>query len=237
MRYFHTAIYDFDNTLFDTEVLKQVYLKAMTSSGLNDKEAYDVYVKVRDHEGIVTFAIPLFSEKWEEALAGKGTTLSDEKKGAFLRTIEASMKTLDGGIDQLDESKARGHKMYLLSLGVQEYQHRKMEVAGVKQYFSADHIICPVREHVGKLEALQSLFSEGFTGEGVVLFNDKPGETAKMLRAFPSIVGFVPRSIADERYTEDDFHALVTEFGNRVTWKNSMREIHEEFLKQYPRHE
>lgn len=235
MSTFHTAIYDFDNTLFDTERLKRAFIDTITPHGLSEEEARGVYNDARDRDGIVTFTIPRFLHQLEETLRAKGRSLTPDLIGSVRAQLEANMETLDGALEQLKESQVRGHEMFLLSLGVQTFQHYKMASSGVKKFFADDHIICPVKENLGKLEALQTLFPEGFTGEGCVFFNDKPGETATILRAFPDMVGFVPRSVADERYQEEDFRALEDEFGERIVWRNSMREIHDEFMNKFPR--
>ena len=77
--------------------------------------------------------------------------------------------------------------------------------------------------------ALKNFFGKRIVEEKSVLFNDKPTETAELLRRYPLMQGFVRRDGRDERYTLEDFRKYAEEFGGRFIFSESLFELKNKF--------
>ena len=139
---------------------------------------------------------------------------------------------LDGARELLDSVQG-AYEMYLLSLGVESWQMKKFDLCKLETYFDPEHIMFTPSVVAGKIGKLQEAFGENFDGEGIVLFNDKPDETANMLQAFPKLHALVRREVRDERYSEADFEKAHDEFGDRFVWRESLKDLSSVFDTQY----
>ncbi len=209
-----SIIFDFDNTLFDTEQLKNIMRQAAVDSGCSAEEAQIVYERSRsDEKGNITISLDHFIVTLRTFLESTDRALSIEtitRLKAWLREIGPSL-VFEGVCEMLAECSER-FECYLLSLGVPAWQREKISLAGIEKYFSPERIMFTDREG-GKVSALRELFGMQFDGTDTVFFNDRPEESAELLQQFPKLHLFIRRDRRDQRYADEKL------------WKN----LHEQF--------
>ncbi|MBI2990273.1 MAG: HAD hydrolase-like protein [Candidatus Magasanikbacteria bacterium] len=228
----HTAIFDFDNTLFDTEKLKKVLREIVMKYGTTEREATEVYKKALSEGDTNTFSISHFFGVLQHEMRSQGVEIPDAELQIVRGRIVESARALEGAQALLEECKQKKYNMYLLSLGVPEWQREKLELSGFKDYFSDDNIMYTRAISQGKVEALQERFGADFTGSGVMLFNDKPDETGALLSAFPDLQVRLRFDEEDKRYREDHFTALAKDFPGRVSWSRDLSDFTRELRKE-----
>lgn len=209
-----TIIFDFDNTLFDTERLKVMMRQTAVDSGCTAEEARLVYERSRsDETGSVTMSLDHFIDTLRTFLENKRLALSAEaiaRLKAWFREIGPSL--VFEGVHGMLAASIQHYACYLLSLGVPAWQREKISLAGIERYFSPDRTIFTDQEG-GKVSALREIFGTQFDGMDTVLFNDRPEESAGLLKDFPKLHLFIRRDLRDQRYRDEKI------------WKN----LHEQF--------
>ena len=158
-----------------------------------------------------------------------------------VENVMQSLKTepilLPGAKELVGQVCDFGLEHHLISLGVPEWQKEKITLAGLDEYFSFDiednkaDVICTVdnRPEARKQEVFRLLLGEKSTGAGTVFFNDKPWETARLLRQYPELTAYVRIATNDRRYKPEDFEAIKKEFGERVYCDDSLSVLREKF--------
>lgn len=211
-----TVVFDFDNTLFDTERIKEFFWRIASIHGFTQDETLEMYREAREHGDQITITMESFLRTIKEHLAARGQTIKEREVHDLIREMEEAHFLVPGAKRALEFVQRRNIERYLLSLGVTEWQEQKVKKSGVADYFLPDHILYTTRLDTGKSEALRELFGEDFSGEATVLINDKPDETRELLGAFQNLVVLVRREVKDTRYTDEDFTALEHDFPGRV---------------------
>ena len=242
------VVLDLDNTLINTEKIKSYLDSIAVAHGLSEKEAKQIYQATRNKKGKVIFDLNVYYTELSRRLAEKGIRFDPiQYKDTLNKMYEDETIVLDG-VRELMETAARNkQRIIIVSLGVEAWQEEKISFTGLrkimqdveKQYgikiekkFTTEEADeqdnnGEVTKMNGKRKALRELFGEEFAGDDVLLFNDKPDETAKLLKAFPELVAFVRQASEDERYHNDSFVSLQKEFGNRVEVNTSLRALQE----------
>lgn len=215
-------VFDFDNTLFDSEAKKQGLYRMAEVHGYSRAEAMELYDKARVRQEKIMMSLSSYVDVLREAL------LRDNKLflAGDVSDIISHMKRGDGLLPGARELLAYCHDrmipLYLLSLGVREWQEEKVEQSGIEKYFSKDNIIYTELLHEGKKQSLKELFGSGFTGKGTLLVNDKAGETMELLTAFPDLVALVRIELRDPRNRAEEYEQLARDFAPRVQMHESL---------------
>ena len=80
---------------------------------------------------------------------------------------------------------------------------------------------------------LKEKFGEDFTGQGVVLFNDKPDETLELLRMFPALEVCIHNEHVDKKYKPEMYQSLQNDFAGRVLYSQSFHELSQKFTHRF----
>ncbi|MBT3419535.1 MAG: HAD family hydrolase [Candidatus Magasanikbacteria bacterium] len=213
----HRVIFDFDSTLFDTEKKKAQLYNMAEIHGYTREHAQKIYKdSVIDGDKIV-ISLASYIMALKSALTRDGKTFLSEEVSTIISQMSRGDGLLPYAKKVLDHFSSLGTEMYLLSLGVESWQQEKMKQSGISSYFSPERVVFTDIIRSGKSGALRSWFGESFTGEDTVFFNDKPDESADLLKDFPELRLFMRREIRDHRYTDEHFDAVVKTFSGR-TW-------------------
>lgn len=276
-------VLDLDNTLINTEKIKQYFDKMAFAHDLNQEQAKKIYQATRDYKGHVIFDIVIHYQSLREAVEANNREFKEEIYQEILNEMYNDKSILLEGVKDLLENAAKKQfRIIIISLGVDDWQEAKIEFSGladiireieekygvrVEKKFTNEEQACHPelvsgsheilkrvqddRQSVsvqnsrdmaqddkykqnGKVKAIRQLFGEEFNGEGVTLFNDKPEETAKILRAFPVLHAFVRQAVEDSRYNDESLQYLLREFRGRVQVSPELTELKKLFeLKIY----
>jgi phosphoglycolate phosphatase-like HAD superfamily hydrolase len=225
------VIFDFDNTLFDTETIKEYFWKIASIHDFSPAEILVLYRAAREADGHITITVESFLTVLKNELAQQGKVFLDRQVYEIINEMENAEGLLPGAQRLLEFCQREQFPRYLLSLGVAKWQAQKVRRSGVEHYFEKDKIIFTSNIAEGKKEVLKQLFGRSFNGARTVLFNDKPDETAELLTAFPKLGAFLRREVRDGRYGADDFQSLAKQFPGRVFWSETLDELTTVFKK------
>ncbi len=221
----HTAVFDFDNTLFDTELVKRKLREVVMDYGVDSEIAQKVYDLASVNGDEVTFSIEYFFEVLQKELEKLSIQVPDGDFEKLREKILEGANLLKGAKEILDKCKNENMKMYLLSLGVKKWQDEKLDFAGIRNYFDNENIVYTLGVKLGKVETLKNIFGNGFGGSGCVLFNDKPDETEAILEAFPEMKVFLRFDKRDFRYSEQNFKDLREKYSDRIEYSSDLSDF------------
>lgn len=239
-----TVIFDLDGTLINTEKLKSVFKEIAVKYGCTDKEADEVYklsrTKINENTGReeMAFCRKFFAEKLKEFLETRKGKQAHQIDFSELDKLLNEDLLIEGAIELIEETKRRGLKIYLITLGTESWQRDKLKGSGLDRFFDFDGgkksgniLITADNEVEGgrKQGVIRDKFGKLFNGSDVVLFNDKPWETKLLLEQFPEIHAFVLRQEKDSRYDEGDFVRAQEEAGDNFVWENDLKKLKLEF--------
>lgn len=163
-----TVIFDFDDTLYDTERLKKDIKKVLSSYNIKKKDISSSYKAVRGNlEYSFDKHLIEISKKYKDLDVGK---------------ILQNLNKLFSNSYLFPESKKiltklkRHHTILLLTIGEEKVQKRKIETSGIKNFFDKIHIT-----QKDKANFLKNLNLKG----EVYFINDKADENKKVRAAFP----------------------------------------------------
>jgi phosphoglycolate phosphatase-like HAD superfamily hydrolase len=229
------VVFDLDNTLINAERVKWFFRRLAEAHGFTDDEAKEIYRLARNHNtGEIAISDERFIQFLEMDLIENGKQLDHKIVEETFKEISENKKELVfAGAEELVEfCKENNWSHYLLSLGVEKWQKKKIAWAGLNKFFNDENTVFTVKENGGKREALQDLFGKDFTGKEVVLFNDRPDESGELLNFFPDLIIFVCRNLQDVRHSEDDWKKFAEKYSGRVVMANSLLELFLQF-KEY----
>lgn len=231
MQKLQRVLFDLDNTLIDTEKIKQAFVKiALTHGVASEDEAWKIYKEARDQDGKIKMSLDYFLDVLETHV---GSIDRSRAESEFETACTKGLR-FDGVEELLKELKQRNIPYSVLTLGVPEWQVQKMEVAGLGDYFDEDEsILFTENTQGGKEEMLVDQFGEEFTGEGYVLFNDKPDETESLLKRFPKLQVYVHNERVDKGYKNTAFEQLQKDYSDRVVFAKSFKDLSAEFQKRF----
>lgn len=170
------VIIDFDDTLFNTQALKLELARVFGKYGISQEKFAETYLKIyQDQNGRAQYDVV----RHLDLLSQEFKTLDKEKILAEINQLLKGWR-LAGVPEFLSALKQKDFYLILLSLGGERFQKRKIEAAGIKNYF--DEIIT-VDEP--KIKILKDLI--GSLGEEIIFINDKIKETQEAKAVFPSL--------------------------------------------------
>lgn len=222
---FKRVIFDFDNTLFDTETIKECFWEIADLHGFSKEETELMYKDARAKGAQITFTMESFLSVIKQKLQEKGKIFLDREVFEIINRMENGATLVPGAKKIMEFTKTRNIERYVLSLGVHDWQEKKVKLSGIKPYFDEDKIIYTDNGKDGKEKALGNLFGMNFLGEGTILFNDKPDETESLLNRFPKMIVFLRREPRDKRYGEKDFQTLTKKYPNQVVWSEKLEDF------------
>ncbi|OGH65673.1 MAG: hypothetical protein A3J66_01345 [Candidatus Magasanikbacteria bacterium RIFCSPHIGHO2_02_FULL_47_14] len=198
-------IVDFDDTLFDTQALKQARLEAVQQLGVSEEEYWESYREARNsHDGLFTYS----DERHAEVLGARG--YSRDEVLFQLKTTTGDMLPdflFPDTIPFLQDLKKYQQPMILLSLGNPGFQKLKTEGAGVNPYFDQIYMVHDTKRHV-----LEQLFARNDVDNTVWFINDKVAETKDLAQEFPGLKPILKKSdrSSDEEYRQSGFPFFET---------------------------
>lgn len=219
------VIFDFDNTLFETEALKDIFWQIALVHGYGKRAAQSMYQEARTAGDKIVIAIESYISVLKKHLLSDGRPYKPDEVVALVVEAENAQRLLPGARGLLSWCEENEIDRYLLSLGVAEWQERKVWHSGAHQFFPQGHIIYTDALTMGKTDVLTSLFGPSFTGEQTAFFDDKPDETATILGKYPHMLALVRREPRDERFEVKDFEELEQHFPGRVVWSTELSEL------------
>lgn len=188
-------IIDFDDTLFDTNRYKHARLDSVKQLGVSEEQYWESYRYARNApNGEFTYSdyrhadmLALYGYDHDAILAALGKTSSEASLPTFLCRDTISF---------LEEIKAYGETMVLLSLGNPGYQELKTKGSGVSAYFDRTFMVHDTKQHI-----LSELFQDVHSQQ-VFFINDKVGETRELHTAFPhmNVMLKISKNIDIEEY-------------------------------------
>ena len=229
------VVFDLDNTLINAERVKWFFRHLAEAHGFTDDEAKEIYRLARNHtSGEIAISDERFIQFLEMGLIEKGKQLDTKVVEETFKEMSENKKGLvfEGAENLIEFCQKNNWLCYLLSLGVEKWQKKKIAWAGLDKFFNNDNTVFTVKENGGKVEALRGLFGNNFTGKEVVLFNDRPDESADLLEFFPELVVFVCRNLEDIRHSENDWEKFVKKYPDRTIIANNLLELSLRF-KEY----
>jgi len=232
------AVYDLDNTLIDAERVKWFFRQLAVRHGFTEKQAQEIYKQARNEEdGKIAITDERFLRFLKETLKRQGKQLNDQIVEEVFSEVEKDKGKLlfPGAVESIEFCEQRKIENSLLSLGVKDWQKKKMRWVGLDKFFNDQNTVFTVEENGGKKEALQKLFGKDFTGEGVVLFNDRPDESGELLDAFPGLKIFVRRDMNDARHDDEVWREFSKKYEGRAIVATDLRTLLEKF-KEYVEH-
>ena len=225
------VLFDLDNTLIDTQRIKQeVFYASAISFGLSEAEAKDIYQSVRNIDGKVILSPQNFAVKLSVRV-GESSDVIEAKMYEKLKQIGKNL-CISGAIELLHGVQKEKLDMYIMTLGVHSWQKEKIQYAGLDMFFPKEKRILPaldLSEENAKTIALENFFGKKIYEEESILFNDKPEETAKILETYPRMNAFVRYDTNDERFSKKDFEKFEVIFGNRFIFSESLFELQAQF--------
>lgn len=220
-----TAIFDFDNTLYQTERLKAKFYAMAEIHGYTREEAKDIYNEARVVSERIVINLSSYLTVLREQIQADGLSFLSEEVSEIIEKVKLGDGLVPHARELLRFYKQSNRDLYLLSLGVKEWQEEKVRGSGIEHFFGDGHIVYTDKIEGGKIGVICSLFGDKFTGAETVVFNDKPDETRKMLETFPDILAFVRREPLDDRYSALNFDLLEKDFAGRVVWSEDLKEL------------
>lgn len=229
----YIVLFDFDNTLFDTEFFKeQMYQLAMVH-GYSVDDAKEIYKEARTSGNQISLTLEHYLNVLKDQLHGDKKTYNRESVIPILATIAAHDGKLPGAKELLELVSELGFEKKLLSLGIPEWQEKKIEQAQLGDYFSDEEIIFTTDEQIGKIDYVKKFAESRNGGQGIIMFNDKPTEMREVLEQFPNVVVFGRYEVRDSRYTEEEFEKLEEDFPARFMWSDNLFELKDRFEEFY----
>jgi phosphoglycolate phosphatase-like HAD superfamily hydrolase len=219
------VVFDFDNTLYQTEKLKAKFYAMAEIHGYTREEAKDIYNEARVASEKIVINLSSYLVILRQQIQADGLTFLSEEVSEIIKKVATGDGLIPYARELLKHTQELGLDRYLLSLGVKEWQEEKVQQANISQYFPEGQIVFTDTIKGGKVQVLKELFGEDFTGQGTIIFNDKPDETRHMLEAFPDIVAFLRYEVLDDRFSPINFDVLEKDFPGRVVWSEDLKEL------------
>lgn len=241
------AIFDLDGTLINTEIIKDILFSFLSSCGFDKESAYKIYKSARGKDGKSNFTLEnLKKEIVANVENGEypNTVFSDENWNKMIKSLDDLQDKLlvEDAKEIISFLLSKKIPVFLLTLGSPEWQKKKIVLSGLDKILceknetldESKKIICTSYEETekGKIDEIDNILDSinNFDGDGVILFNDKPDETEKIINTYPKMRFFIRREVRDIRYIEKDFERLqkneqVLKISNSLNFVDEIKKI------------
>jgi putative hydrolase of the HAD superfamily len=177
MRTPKAVFFDLDDTIADTAgtVLRHAErdaVRALVECGLrtDSDTAWRALRRIRDREPGARFLQALI----DEFGAPDPGACHDAARRVFFASRPEEIRLVPGALEVLDDLRARGVRLVLVTFGVPEAQARKVEVLGIRDRFEAVHIV-PLERGADKTEVFRQLLEgNGYEPGDVWVVGDRP---------------------------------------------------------------
>lgn len=167
-----TLIFDFDNTLFETQSHKKRMFDLLASFGIPKGEIFASY------EELVLPRERMYDMREHCALLSRrGFPCPEEKVEEFLKSCFKS-HLMPGAEEMLAEFKRKGCRLVLLTKGIDSFQRTKVRQSGIEGFFSEIHTCLGKKELA--LEAIKD-------HDGAYFINDSGKETELVAQHHPEL--------------------------------------------------
>ncbi|MDP2693159.1 MAG: HAD family hydrolase [bacterium] len=208
------AIFDLDSTLINTQEIKNnIFNLIREISGAEDERAMQIYNKVRNKGGEITFSLESLKTGLKASVENFDNKIWEEFESRF-NTLDKGL-LIDGAEELLNFLKENSVPVYILTLGVEAWQGQKMKVSGLEGVLGGEfkNVKYTVEEDPkkGKIKEIMEILLELNLENcaNVLLFNDRPDETEDIMKEFPGLRVFIRREKGDIRHIDKDFDNLA----------------------------
>lgn len=181
-------IIDFDDTLFDTQSLKQATKRALSDVGVTAEDYDTSYRAARNAEnGDMVYT----TDRHIAALVDLGydqATVAAALHAAH--SVDLSAYLFPDAHDAVAVFQENDGPLYLLSLGAPAFQEYKINASGIRPLFAACYYMEDTKEH-----AIRDILSRHNSDDPVWFVNDKIEETEQLARLFPELRPVMRRSV------------------------------------------
>ncbi len=228
------VVFDLDNTLIDAGRVKWFFRQLAFRHGFDEEQAREIYKQARNEEdGKIAITDIRYLDFLEKALVFRGKEMDKQIVVEVFSEIQQEKEKLlfPGVVELIEFCKQKNIKCSLLSLGVKDWQKKKINWVGLDRYFDSENTIFTVKESGGKKEALQKMFGDEFSGKNVVLFNDRPDESGRLLDAFPYLKIFLRRDVDDLRHDDVEWNKFSQKYEGRVVVAKNIKTLLSNFIE------
>ncbi|MFB6226332.1 MAG: HAD family hydrolase [Candidatus Paceibacteria bacterium] len=227
-------VFDFDNTLFDTETKKQNLYKMAEIHGYSHDEARQIYKKARTENEKIIMSLSSYMKVLRERVNEDDKEFKSDQVSEIITELKGGDGLLPYAAEFLKYCLSEGLETYVLSLGQKDWQEEKVQQSGIKDFMPEDNIVYTNSTNGGKQRFLRQLFGDDFTGSETLFVNDKPDETGDILSDFPDLLAMLRREPRDDRYQDEDFKRLKEQYPQRViTYSEQLKQLLDKFKHNY----
>jgi putative hydrolase of the HAD superfamily len=147
-KYTH-LFFDLDNTLWDFEnnscgAMQQTFSHFhLQDQNIDFNRFFDEYTKNNlqlwdEYRNGKLIKKDLTRLRFEQTLSKFGIKdiCPDEMNAFYLDEMPGQKRLVDGAVELLDYLKSKGYALFILTNGFREVQHKKLEITGLKKYFT-----------------------------------------------------------------------------------------------------
>ncbi|OGH59514.1 MAG: hypothetical protein A2725_01690 [Candidatus Magasanikbacteria bacterium RIFCSPHIGHO2_01_FULL_33_34] len=208
------AIFDLDSTLIYTQKIKEYIFNFIKQiSGESDRFAIQVYNDVRNDAGKITFNLINLKSKLKKSIKNFDENKWKEFEDSFNKVDKSLL--IAGAEDLLKFFKGREIPIYILTLGVEDWQKIKIKFSGLEKILGVDFKNLKYTNEEdskkGKVKEIREILKELNLEncKDILFFNDRPDETKKIMEEFPDLQVFIRREKNDKRHGDNDFIDLA----------------------------
>ncbi|MBU0661068.1 HAD hydrolase-like protein [Patescibacteria group bacterium] len=186
-------IFDFDDTLFDTQAFKRDRILALREVGVSQVDYDESYARAYTEGKRTCYS----HERHVDVLVDIGYDRKTIEKALESTMIQIKKYLFPDAVHMLTECKCTGRKMVLLSLGGVDFQKIKVLGSGIEHFFDEIYMT-----ETSKLEIVKQIVSAK-QDEEIYLLNDKIKETQDIVDTFPQVQAVLKMS---ECFAQEAYH-------------------------------
>ncbi len=216
-------IFDLDDTLIDTELLKQNLFAFLTDYGCKKKIVEYLYQKTKEkffHISLDNYwqVVKDFLKSQNKIVDFKLVDFKNKLKGVELKLA---------GVEKILTFCQKNKKLnyYLLSVGDEKWQKTKLELSGLNKFFYNN--VFYVKQSLDKDQVVKGFLSKN---KQVILFNDKVGEFENVLSKNKSLKLFLRQKILTDNQQKQNYLNFKNKFKNQIELYTNLQQIDLNFI-------